>query len=58
MNLTNAWKQYFLSLLGNEQGNRNMASFSLSMSSNRSTAERLNLLTEDEDTVIFIADEN
>ena len=58
MNLTNGWKQYYLSLSGNDQGNQNMESFSLSMSSNQSNGARLNSLMEDVDTVIFIADEN
>ena len=58
MNLTNAWKQHFLSLPGNEQGNRNMESFSLSMSSTQSIGVRLNSFAEDVDTVIFIADLN
>mmetsp|Transcript_12865 Transcript_12865/g.27933 ORF Transcript_12865/g.27933 Transcript_12865/m.27933 type:complete len:153 (-) Transcript_12865:66-524(-) len=58
MNLSNAWNQYFLSLPGNEQGNRNMESFSLSMSSNQSMGARLKSLTEEVDSVIFIVDEN
>ena len=58
MNLTNGWKQFYLSLPGNEQGNKNMGSFSLSMSSSQSADARMNSLTEDVDTVIFIADEN
>ena len=58
MNLTNGWKQYYLSLPGNEQGNKNMGPFSLSVSSNQSASTRLSSLTEDVDTVIFIADEN
>ena len=58
MNLTNAWKQYFISLPGNEQGNQNMEAFGEAMSSENSDDARVKSLTEEVDTVILIANEN
>ena len=58
MNQTNSWKQHFISLPGNEQGNKNMEAFGEAMSSENSDEARVKSLTEEVDTVILIADEN
>ena len=56
--LANDWKQHYLSLPGNEEGNRNQFEYSNSMNSEKSFNERMVALVEDVDTVFLLADED
>ena len=56
MNLHNAWSQVFANLYMNDEGDKHMSAFTDAMNSNRSGGERLRAMTEDTNSVCFIAD--
>eukprot|EP00957_Ditylum_brightwellii_P088229 6720912-Ditylum_brightwellii.AAC.1 len=56
MNLSNSWKQFFMSLSTNKDRNNNMEAFTNAMNSSKSEDERVQALAEDIDAAVFTAD--
>eukprot|EP00957_Ditylum_brightwellii_P126045 9609335-Ditylum_brightwellii.AAC.1 len=56
MNLSNSWKQYFLSLAFLDEVNKNITKFSLAIDSIKSETEKIKSASEDVDTVLLYAD--
>jgi hypothetical protein len=51
------WKQHYSSLPSNDDGNKMCLSFSHAMAASRSQRDRILALTEETDSIIFVADE-
>ena len=54
---SNTWKQHFSNLSSNEDGDRNMDSFSLAFAAGLSLQMKIGNLVEDVDSVIFVAND-
>ena len=55
--LSTNWKQHYASLASNNDGNKMMMNFSKSITESLSDKDKINALTEETDSVIFIADD-
>ena len=55
--LSTNWKQHCASLASNNDGNKMMMNFSKSITESLSDKDKINALTEENDSVIFIADD-
>ena len=54
---SNTWKQHFANLASNEDGNRNMNSYSLALAAGATLQSKIKNLVEDVDSIFFVADD-
>ena len=57
MNLQSSWKIYFRTLVQNEGGDKNMEAYVMATLCTHSRGERLRVITQSQDTIVWSADQ-